>query len=671
MSRTVNGFVGTYDSIANLTTRFPPNEYVGCSANIGTESPYAKAWCDGISWAGTNSTQREALRFIFSGTPDPDPNGGFPVSVARKATATSNDEVLAALIAANTTQAIEIEFTDHYVFSEGVIARSRVKLIGHGDTSWITFVPTQSNDTWFTWSRNSADPSQLTEEDQLPHCGYENLNLCSDRTVRANAFWFYGCDFPATDGVVFGVKGYSRRYTNTRCGTLSRTFSYYNGYTDVSDGTNNISDVWIDSFVDDWDGSNMLDIIDCQIYYPFGPGVLIDGAYANDILGYKFHALARSDTDFETNFITVFTEYNGAPAALGFDGSSNPRNEYAAMHVGSASAASVSGKLWQDSVAHYNTPLILKTDQWGQTANRNSLGEGRIIGGGGIYGAILITGAGDLQIGKVMAESAAPWAASVTIDASTDVATVSSINAASCCVGVPPTGTPCMITAISSPGGLPQTRKYYIIRTSTTTLKFATTYTNALASTAIDLTSTGTTVVVFAGGMLIASLGGASITIDEKSYLDNGRTAMFFSGTSVIRGMPRLGTTWSLGPQARQASGEQLLFDARDLNLAATGYLALTKRFGGWRASVSRILVVSRGTTSPAAAVIEMWTANGGTAIAASATLTNASSDGFTHEITVAQTGKNANALLTMYANCTTAVADGVVDIFVYGYPAD
>jgi len=61
MARNINGFVGTYSSIAELSTKFPPSEYVGCNANIGTAVPYQKAWCDGTSWGAVTSAQLTTL----------------------------------------------------------------------------------------------------------------------------------------------------------------------------------------------------------------------------------------------------------------------------------------------------------------------------------------------------------------------------------------------------------------------------------------------------------------------------------------------------------------------------------------------------------------------------------------------------------------------------------
>lgn len=61
MARQINGFVGTFATSTELTTKFPPLEYIGCSANVGTAAPYVKYWCDGQAWAGLPAQQIQAL----------------------------------------------------------------------------------------------------------------------------------------------------------------------------------------------------------------------------------------------------------------------------------------------------------------------------------------------------------------------------------------------------------------------------------------------------------------------------------------------------------------------------------------------------------------------------------------------------------------------------------
>ena len=85
------------------------------------------------------------------------------------------------------------------------------------------------------------------------------------------------------------------------------------------------------------------------------------------------------------------------------------------------------------------------------------------------------------------ASSAVAFGRNVTtsnVNTTTDVITVSAT--------VPPTGTPVIYqTASTIIGGLNSKKTYYTINLTSTTLKLATTKTNALAGTAIDLTGTG------------------------------------------------------------------------------------------------------------------------------------------------------------------------------------
>lgn len=70
------------------------------------------------------------------------------------------------------------------------------------------------------------------------------------------------------------------------------------------------------------------------------------------------------------------------------------------------------------------------------------------------------------------------------VNTTTDVITVAGAT-------VPTSGTPCFYYSPTVIGGLKDGLRYFVINVSSTTLKLATTYENAIAGTAIDLTSTG------------------------------------------------------------------------------------------------------------------------------------------------------------------------------------
>jgi len=74
MARQVNGFVGSYSTIEELTSKFPPVDYVGCFANVGN-SPTNKAVCNGTVWSeiqtsvtGAGIDPAAAFSQRFSGT---------------------------------------------------------------------------------------------------------------------------------------------------------------------------------------------------------------------------------------------------------------------------------------------------------------------------------------------------------------------------------------------------------------------------------------------------------------------------------------------------------------------------------------------------------------------------------------------------------------------------
>jgi len=88
MARQVNGHLGTFDTLAALTAKFPPSESIGCSANVGTAIPYTKAWCNGSEWALVQAPQIQALVSKGGIAPEIDlPATGLPVVMAPTAAA--------------------------------------------------------------------------------------------------------------------------------------------------------------------------------------------------------------------------------------------------------------------------------------------------------------------------------------------------------------------------------------------------------------------------------------------------------------------------------------------------------------------------------------------------------------------------------------------------------
>jgi hypothetical protein len=124
------------------------------------------------------------------------------------------------------------------------------------------------------------------------------------------------------------------------------------------------------------------------------------------------------------------------------------------------------------------------------------------------------------------------------VDISTNVITITAT--------VPETGTECFYTITGGEviGGLEEKTTYYVIKLSDTTLKLATTRTNALAGTAIDLTSTGsiTNTLQFVPasdyGQHPSSMDGLIKKIGQ--YISNQTASTFIFGAKSV---PKLGTT--------------------------------------------------------------------------------------------------------------------------------
>jgi hypothetical protein len=588
-----------------------------------------------------------------------------------------NDALLDSILAANTDTAITIVFTQPYYFRAQHTARSSVVLEGSGKAAPIKFVGATSNLTWFIWSRNSADSSQLNEEGQLIGCGMRNLYVMSDRSNRSNALYMLGVDFPYLDVEVFGFKGYSLRLGNCRVGDGPRILTYYCGYTDLTNGANNLPDILVDSPTAAWDESNLLTCSNIQSYYSFGPSIVLDGAYSN-MLGSAalvVHQLPNANTSFETNFLTAFPTYNGSAAALGWDSSGNPRNEYAAMHVGAPSVANVSGRLWQANHAYFNFGLHLKKNVNGDPSDRNKIGQSRFIGGQTLY-TILVEGSSDLFCAAAEITSAGPFAANVTCNATTDIITFSSVTAAAKCSIVPPTGTPIIFSGGTPPAGLAASQTYYVIKLSDTTFSVARTYALAVAGTALDFTDAGTSVVVTAGGIPLNVRDASTVVLDEKSEIDIGAIAAWHDETSTIRGMALTGNTWNLYPLARHEATEKVLFVARGVRLDAVGDTPMIKTFGGRRYITTKITAVQKSLVSCAGATVGIFSgaAGAGTALVSSAAMTGLDTANKFKDLTSAATTAVVTGSDGTPPNVYVSVAGAagaVADVWVWGYPAD
>ena len=580
-----------------------------------------------------------------------------------------------------------IEFDKPYFFNRGnFVAKGHVILQGRGLTTPIIWKPKTgyTNTPFMVWSRPSAIAALTNEEGQLVGCGVRNIRLVGDRTSRANGFWFIGVDNPILDGEVYGVKGYAWKLSNCREGTSINCFARYCGYYDLANSANNVPAISMDVQSAAWDTTNLMGMGSIKSYYNFGPEIYLEGAYSNFIGGADIgvHQIGRGDGDFETNFVAAFPTYNGAAAAKGWDANGNPLNEYAAMHVypgGGAVAAVTTSHIWQDSIVLCYPIHLKKNAASGRASERNRLGVGRVIGGGRLY-CVFVEGAGSVSIENLEMTSAQPWAANVSVDASTDIATVSSLHSASVSTGVPPTGTPCMITG-TPPTGMSNNVIYWVIRQSSTTLKFARTYAEAVAGTAINVTTAGSAVIAYAGGMPLCAVDGSTVVIDDKSYINDGNIAGWHDETSMIHGAPRTGFTFNNGPILRHASEEKLLFIAHKVRMDATGGTAMTKMFGGRRYVPTRAIAIQRGSVgnvSGATAGINTASGGGGTALVASSqTYTSLTGASTKQDLTLAVTtavphgSDSSSSPLYVYVGGASANAGAEASFYLYGLPVD
>lgn len=613
--------------------------------------------------------------------------GGIPYEMTPTAAA-ANKAAMDAILAANTQRAIVIKFMAPYYFTDGgFIARSVVYLQGMNEAAPIIYIPTVPNTHFFTWSRNGAHASQLTEELQLNGSGTIDFCMISNRSVRANGLWFNGVDFPVIDGIFWGLKGFSQKFSNSRVSKgKGKHFSYYCGYTDVLNGDNNVQDVLLDSPVDNWDATNLIQIADFQSYFAFGRPLHLDGAYSNLIGGssYVVHQIPRANTSFEANFILAFPTYNGAPAQVGYSAAGAPLNEVAELHVGFASAPSVANRLWQPAHANYNHGTHLTRNVNGDASERNRIGQARFVGGSTLF-CLLVEGGSSLEMVSAEIKAASPYAAAVSWNSVTDTFTYSAAQAASVVTKAPATGTPVTFPSGTLPAGVSSLVYYYLIKITDTTFKIARTYNEAMAGTALDLTdtSTGAPGVAFAGGMPLCVLGDNSrVTVGYKTVeLDNGAIGAWHCGGSLIQGDFRLGSLWTVAAMVR-AETANILFILRDARVDATGDIPMRKLLGARRYKITAAFVIQKGASSAAGATLGIYSgaAGTGTALAASASMAAAlgSANGVKDLTPASNSGivagsdypGNVSAPPNLYVSVAGAVGS-MVDVYVLGIPVD
>ena len=599
--------------------------------------------------------------------------GAVPADSSASAKAQNHIAMTAALTALANTGGT-ITFSEPYFFSNNYSCGIPVVLDGLNDSAAVTYIPTVASGAWFTWDRAAAPAWALNEEGQLTACGVNRMTFKSDRSINAGALKFNGCDRALINAsFAVGFKGRSLELQNTREIVGSGWSTRYCGRFDASTPSNCREDILIASANLAIDTSNLNIIDKFSSVFPFWSNMVFDNAPQNTMVSYLMHVLARGNTSLEANFCALF---GGTP---GWDGSGNPNNEFASLHVGAPGVASVSNRMWKKAFAE-SRALAVRNGSY-----EVRIGSGRFIGGNTLAVAE-ISGGSIVSINDCAIESAGPFYASISANASTDILSVGAVQSTSTCDVLPDSGTPMRFqTTTTLPAPLETGLDYWLIRLTDGTFQVADSYANAVAGSpvAIDITDTGTgTHTVFMGGEPLRVVGGSTANLTEKTYINNGRVAVHKDETSLVYGLPRTGTTFSLGARSPTNTGEIKLFELRRARMDVTTDQAFLKVFsGGVRYKITRIVAVLRNAKSAAAAVGGIYTAaskGGSQVVANSQTFTPLVTTDSTRTLTLATYGSDTNMAdgtysgSNLYLSLTTPAANaGIADFYIYGTVMD
>lgn len=617
---------------------------------------------DGNSHALLDSLVRVDLRMY----------NAVPFAKTAEAAAANHAAMTAALAALPEGGTIVI--SEPYFFSNNYFCNRRVFFEGASDAAAITYVPASASGAWFTWSREGAPASQLNEEGQLVAAGVSRMSFFSDRSIPAGALRFVGCDRALLHfSYAEGFKGRSLELQNTREIVGGGWSTRYCGRYD-SDPALCREDILIASTaLPALDTSNLNLIDKFSSVFPFWHNLVFDDAPQNTILSYLLHVLARGNTSLESNFCAKF---GGSP---GWDASGNPLNEFASLHAGAPSVASVSGRMWKTAFAKQRALLV----KGGSYETR--IGSGRMIGGNTLAVAE-VTGSSIVSINDTAIESAGAFIGTFAANAGTDIMTIGAVQAGSTCDVLPEAGTPLRLTTTGTlPAPLETGLDYYLIPLTVGTFKLANTYADAVAETPvpIDLADTGSgTHTVYAGGHPLLVTDNSIANVTEKTYINNGRVAVFRDETSQIYGLGRTGATFVQGARHPTNTGEIKLFELRRARLDLTTDQAFKKVFsGGVRYKISRIVAVLRNAKSAAAAVGGIYTAaakGGQQVVANSQTYTPLAAENAVRTLTLNTYANDTNMAdgtfsgSVLYLSLTTPSANAsVADFYIYGTVMD
>lgn len=523
----------------------------------------------------------------------------------------------------------------------------------------IKFVPSSSNDVFFTWTGVGASASDLNEEGQLDGVGFSG-RIISDRTIRANGLRFIKCDDVELDLKTFGLKGFSLDFQKSREAVVSIIRTRFCGYTDTANGANNVPDIIFQSPSGvSGDTTNFCKLGKVFSIYSFGPAISLNNTSQMDFESVMIHVFPQGSTAEEANVVAAFGGSTGWTGGVA-------NNEYAGLHVNpGGNVANVSGRLF-DLPFRGCIPFYINGGGSAQYVRVNS----GVLVGSQVETNLWVDNSAVVQINNmnITAVSSTQYSSVVT-----SITTNVLLLATTGCVA---TGIACQVsnTGGALPTGITAGVTYFIIKVDATHCSLATSYDNAIAGTAMACSGgSGTnTLRAINGYNLIATKGAKIVTSGKTVTINDGYKAAFSDLTSIIEGEISTGSTYNQGSVIPRLGQEQVVAYIKNADMTLTTDQAFTKVGGTFRYSVTRVMAITRSGAFGIACAGGIYTAatKGGTALVAAG------------QSWATLTGANANAVATINATTTTAATPFLslttgntgalfADIVIWGVPAD
>lgn len=508
-----------------------------------------------------------------------------------------------------------------------------------------------------------ATSGNMNEESQLDAPSLRRLRVLSDRSVRANGFRFIKSDWARLHDVnVYGLDGCSLDLQRSREFSILGWRARYCGHFDAADITACLPAIRFASTAASGDSTNYCYFDDLQAVYSFWDGLEISDSVAMMGGSVFVHSLALANTSLEANIVA---EFGGAAGFL----SGLARNILAALHQHSTgSEASVSGLPWVPMARKRRAAFIRNSSV--------SFDHLRIVGGREER-VLWLDAASEVTIssGKInAAETSSTYhtSATFTADASTDRITFGGNQ------NYLFTGDPVEVSNSGGglPGGLSTRTTYYAIRVSATVFKLAATYADAIAGTAIDLSSagTGTHTLVCAHGETVALTSGSTLRTSERLILDDNRWMVREDATSWLLGNVTQGGTQSVANIGRYAGDVKVLFALKAADLQSTDDQQFTRVCGCNRYIVTQVVAigVEGGATGTCAGGIYTLAAKGGTAlVGASQSWLGVSAVNKLQKATLSGGDTDSSQAVPYLSLTTGSSAAARADVYILGIPAD